>query len=167
MTPALIEDWISTLGLASASSTSPFVLIESLAEVRVVVAIALSRCRCQERNMTLANRYLEKRFWPDFNRRFMVEACEAVEAFVPVLNADLDNILCVQVGRYVGKDNCVSYHGHPLQIPQDRTRRSYAKTTVPIHEYEDGRCAIFHGPRCLTHYDELGNQIIEKKKVAA
>ena len=117
--------------------------------------------------MAQANRYLQERFWPDFNMRFMVEAREVGEAFVPVLSADLNNILCIQVERYVGKDNCVSYCGNKLQIPKDKTRRSYAKSTVRVHEYEDGHCAIFHGPRCLAYYDDEGKQIIERKKVAA
>ena len=118
-------------------------------------------------DMEQANRYLDDRFWPDFNQRFMVEAREQGEAFVPLLNTDLDNILCLQVERHVGTDNCISYRGNKLQIPKDRTRHHYAKTTVRVHEYADQRCAIFHGPRCLAVYDEQGKQIIKEKKVAA
>jgi len=118
-------------------------------------------------DMAQANRYLSERFWPDFNHRFMVEAREPGEAFVPVLGADLDNILCLQVERHVGKDNCVSYRGKKLQIPQGRARHTYAKSTVRVHEYPDGRRAIFHGPRCLAIYDERGQQITEEEKVAA
>lgn len=118
-------------------------------------------------DMAQANAYLNKIFWPNFNKRFMVKAREDGEAFVPLMNADLENILCLQVERHVGNDNCVSYRGNKLQIPKDNTRYHYAKSTVRVHEYADGRCAIFHGPRCLGVYDHQGQLIIEEEKVAA
>jgi hypothetical protein len=51
-----------------------------------------------------------------------------------------------------------------LQIPPDRHRHHYVKAKVRVHEYPDGRLALFHGPRCLARYqpdgrliDEIGN----------
>lgn len=105
--------------------------------------------------MAAANRFLE-RYWPRFNRRFMVAPRESGSAFVPLGQVDLDNILCWQEERQVGRDNCVSYDGLKLQIPPDRNRVHYLKSRVRVHHYGDGTLALFHGPRCLAHYDARG-----------
>ena len=117
--------------------------------------------------MNQANAFLKRTFWKRFNRKFMVPAREPGNAFVPVLQADLDNILCIQEERTVGKDNCVSYLGRKLQIPQSRDRVNYVKATVRVHEYENGSLSIFHGPRQLERYDWRGQPATTKKKVAA
>lgn len=118
-------------------------------------------------DMDQANAFLKRRYWPRFNRSFMVEARESGEAFVPQLHADINNILCLQAERRVGNDNCVRYRGQTLQIPADKTRGHYIKATVRVHEYDNGQCAIFYGPRRLALYNEQGQQIIKEKKVAA
>ena len=43
-----------------------------------------------------ANRFLKDDFLPAFNAEFQVPAAESGSAFVPVLNARLKDILCVQ-----------------------------------------------------------------------
>lgn len=118
-------------------------------------------------DMDQANRFLRQSYWPRFNKTFMVDARETGEAFVPLLQTDLANILCLQHERRVGNDNCVNYRGQKLQIPESRTRAHYIKATVRVHEYADGCCAIFHGPRQIGYYDNQGQQMVRKKKVAA
>ena len=39
-----------------------------------------------------------------------------------------------------------------LQIPPHRHRHHFVKVKVRVHAYEDGRLAVFHGPRCLARY---------------
>jgi len=107
--------------------------------------------------MAAANRFLKEEFLPDFNSRFTVEATEQGSAFVPLLNAKLDDILCLKAEREVGHDNCISYRKKCLQIPKTSGRCHYAKATVKVHEYYDGRIAIFHGPRLLGIYDQAGH----------
>ena len=68
----------------------------------------------------------------------------------------LEDILCVQAERVVGKDNTVRYAGRVLQIPEQRHRRHFVKANVRVHEYPDGRLAVFHGPRRLADYDPDG-----------
>lgn len=107
-------------------------------------------------DMAAANRFLEERFIPEHNRRFRVTPAEAEAAFVPYLGGDLPDILCVQEERTVGNDNTVRYGGLSLQIPADRHRNHYVRCKVRVHQYPDGRLAIFHGPRCLARYDASG-----------
>ena len=69
---------------------------------------------------------------------------------------DLADILSVQEERVVGNDNTVRYERRVLQIPADRHRHHYVKCKVGVHEYPDGRLAVFHGPRCLARYHADG-----------
>lgn len=69
---------------------------------------------------------------------------------------DLADILSVQEERVVGNDNTVRYERRVLQIPADRHRHHYVKCKVRVHEYPDGRLAVFHGPRCLARYQADG-----------
>jgi len=116
--------------------------------------------------MDQANRFL-KRYWPRFNRRFQVKAREDGSAFVPLNGVDLDNILCLQTERSVGKDNCLSYRGRKLQIPADAQRLQYVRSRVRVHEYLNGELAVFHGPRQLAAYTDKGVLITNRRTAAA
>ena len=87
---------------------------------------------------------------------------EPGSAFIPYIGHNLSDILCVQDDRIVARDNCVSYRRLSLQIPPDRHRHHYVKAKVRVHEYPDGRLALFHGPRCLARYHADGRLIDEK-----
>ncbi len=102
-----------------------------------------------------ANRFLAKHFVAEHNARFAVAAIEPGSAFVAYAG-DLAEVLCVQVERVVGNDNCVRYEGRCLQIPPHRHRHHFVKIKVRVHAYEDGRLAVFHGPRCLARYQPDG-----------
>lgn len=105
---------------------------------------------------TQANRYLQDVYLPNHNTEFAYPAPEEGSAFVPLLGADLDEILCEQHDRTVGKDNCVRFEGRVLQIPADSYRCHYVKAAVRVHRYLDGTLALFHGPRLLARYDACG-----------
>jgi transposase len=113
-----------------------------------------------------ANRFLAGRFVADHNARFAVAAAEPGSAFVPYAG-DLAEVLCLQVERVVGNDNCVRYDGRCLQIPPHRHRHHFVKVKVRVHAYEDGRLAVFHGPRCLARYQPDGRLAEETIKPAA
>jgi hypothetical protein len=104
-----------------------------------------------------ANRYLKESFIPAYNRRFAIQAQEEGTAFVPWIGTGLSDILCLQKERVVGKDNTVRYQGKTLQIPKDKHRYHYVKAKVRVHEYPGGTLAVFHGPRCLAHYQADGS----------
>jgi hypothetical protein len=105
-----------------------------------------------------ANRWLATVYIARHNARFAVPAAEEGTAFVPFVGA-LDDVLCVQEERVVGNDNTVRYAGRVLQIPEQRHRRHFVKASVRVHEYPDGRLAIFHGPRRLADYEPDGTLI--------
>jgi transposase len=102
-----------------------------------------------------ANCFLRDEFLPRHNARFAVAPEDEGSAFVP-FTGNLDDILCIQDDRIVGNDNTVRYKTRVLQIPADRHRHHYVKATVRVHEYPDGRLAVFHGPRCLARYGPDG-----------
>ncbi len=117
-------------------------------------------------DMETANRFLIDDFLPVFNTEFQVPAAESGSAFVPVLDARLKDILCVQEERTVGNDNCVRYQGLVLQLPKNHHRAHYMKAKVRVHHYPEGGYAIFHGPRQLACYDETGSLIDTQSKQA-
>ena len=103
--------------------------------------------------MTAANAYLRETFVPEYNSRFGKPAAEPGTAFVAYAGPPLEDVLCVQEDRQVGRDNCVQWARRSLQIPPQLHRHHYVKATVRMHEYPDGSLAIFDGPRCLARYD--------------
>jgi Winged helix-turn helix len=111
-----------------------------------------------------ANLWLATVYIPQHNARFAVKAAEEGTAFLPFVGA-LDDILCVQEERVVGRDNTVRYEGRVLQIPEQRHRRHFVKASVRVHEYPHGRLAIFHGPRRLADYEADGALIDQNRLV--
>ena len=114
------------------------------------------------------NRYIAETFLPAFNGRFAVCPEEEGSAFLPYVGRALADILAIQEERRVQNDNTVRYKRLTLQIPEQTHRRHFVKATVKVHEYPDGRLALFHGPRCLARYDEKGALLAQttEKKVA-
>ena len=118
--------------------------------------------------MEEANLYLQETYLPAFNKEFTLPAPEPGSAFVPLLGCRLQDILCEQFERTVGKDNCVRFENIVLQIPQNQNRMHYVKAKVRVHRYLNGQLALFHGPRCLAHYTKKGDLIThQKQKLAA
>jgi transposase len=118
-------------------------------------------------DMEEANRYLQQTYLPAHNVEFCQPPLEEGLAFVVWVGANLDDILCEQFDRTVGRDNCVSFEGMKLQIPPNRHRCHYIKATVKVHRYLDDTMAVFHGPRELARYDAIGIQINEREKAIA
>lgn len=114
-----------------------------------------------------ANRFLKRTFIRAYNREFAVAPTESGSAFVPWAGGRLHDILCWQEERVVRPDNCVAYDNLLLQIPADRHRCHYVKAKVRVHQYANGQLAVFHGPRCLAHYDAHGKELKTKMKSAA
>ena len=118
-------------------------------------------------DLAAANRFLQRRFVPAYNREFAVPAAETGSAFVPWVGGNLHDILCVQEERVVRSDNCVAYQNKLLQIPADRHRCHYVKAKVRVHEYANASLAVFYGPRCLARYTANGKETKIKMKAAA
>lgn len=106
--------------------------------------------------MEEANRYLQTTYRPAYNKRFTEPPAVTGSAFVPWIGGNLDDFLCEQFERTVGRDNCVAFEKLTLQIPADNVRFNYIKTKVRVHRYADRSLALFHGPRKLADYDARG-----------
>ena len=117
--------------------------------------------------MDQANDYIKNIYMPAFNAEFKVSAAVEGSSFVPWINGNINDVLCEQYERTVGKNNCVSFEGLSLQIPKDQYRCHYVKAKVRIHRYVNGQLAIFHGPRKLAIYDAKGELIVPLKVQAA
>jgi transposase len=116
--------------------------------------------------MEEANRYLIQTYLPGHNRRFSIKAEGEGAAFV-AFTGPLADVLCVHEERTVSHDNTVRFKSHVLQIPQDRHRHHYVKAKVMVHEYPDGRMAVFHGPRQIAVFSADGTPELEPIKAAA
>jgi transposase len=106
-----------------------------------------------------ANRWLSESYMAEHNKRFAIEAAEEGSAFVADAAGTWREILCIQEDRTVGNDNTVKWEGLSLQLPPSRLRSHFVKATVRVHEYPDGRLAVFWGPHRLADYDARGSII--------
>jgi hypothetical protein len=106
-----------------------------------------------------ANRYLRARFIPAFNVEFARPPADPASAFVPLGRVDLDQILCVEEERVVGRDNVVTVAGVALQVAKQPGRRSCAGLRVLVRHHLDGRYSIWYGARCLGRYDRQGHTL--------
>jgi transposase len=113
-----------------------------------------------------ANRFIAERYLPEHNAAFAIAPEQAGSAFVPDGTGQARAILCIQEERRVGNDNTVKWHGLILQIPPSPLRPHFVRATVRVHEYPDGRLAVFHGPHRLADYDPEG-MLCDDTKLAA
>ncbi len=112
------------------------------------------------RTLEAANRYLRQRFLPTFNATFARPPADPTPAFVPVGRVDLEQILCHEEPRVVGRDNTVVLDRVVLQIDKQRGRRTCAGLPVLVRRHLDGRHSIWWGPRCLGRYSATGRPLL-------
>lgn len=105
-----------------------------------------------------ANRWIAETYLAAHNALFAVAPEQAGTAFVPDRGGAAGETLCIQEERRVGNDNTVKWRRLSLQIPPSPLRPHFVRATVRVHEYPDGRLAVFHGPHRLADYDDQGNQ---------
>jgi transposase len=116
--------------------------------------------------MEAANLWLAETYIAQHNTDFAVEAGQEGSGFVPDSAGLSREILCVQEDRTVGNDNTVKWRNMSLQLPASRLRPHFVKAHVRVHEYPDGRLAVFLGPHRLADYDIDGVDI-NTTKIAA
>jgi hypothetical protein len=103
-----------------------------------------------------ANRYLREHFLPAFNTEFGRPPADPSSAFVPLGRIDLDDILCLEAERVVGRDNVVTADRVALQLAKQRGRRTCAGLRVLVRRHLNGHHSVWYGPRCLGRYDPQG-----------
>ena len=114
------------------------------------------------RTVEAANRYLQERFVPTFNATFGRSPSDSTPAFVPVGRIDLEQILCHEEPRTVGRDNTVVLDRVVLQIDKQRGRRTCAGLPVLVRRHLDGRHSVWWGPRCLGLYTTTGRPLLKR-----
>ncbi len=114
--------------------------------------------------MQAANEYLQSIYMPSFNKHFACAAEQEGTAYVPLRGVDVDEMLSERYERVVSNDNCVSFEGMKLQIPEDRHRYHYARSKVQVRLGCEGNISIYHGPRLLADYDENGRLIEPQRR---
>src|SRR5437016_412297 len=106
-----------------------------------------------------ANRYVRDRFLPAFNAEFGRPPADPASAFVPLGRVDLDQILCVEDERTVGRDNVVTADRVPLQLAKQPGRRTCAGLRVLVRRHLSGQHSVWYGARCLGRYDPTGQPL--------
>ena len=114
------------------------------------------------RTVEAANRYLQQRFVPTFNATFARSPSDSTPAFVSVGRIDLEQILCHEEPRTVGRDNTVVLDRVVLQIDKQRGRRTCAGLPVLVRRHLDGRHSVWWGPRCLGLYTTTGRPLLKR-----
>jgi transposase len=114
-------------------------------------------------NYAEANQYLEKRFVPDFNRRFTVKPAQPESAYIKLAGIDLDLILSVQQERTVRNDNTISFEGTTLQLPPSRHRQHYVRCRVLVHQFVDESLGVSFQNQLLARFTSEG-ELVEKNK---
>jgi transposase len=102
-----------------------------------------------------ANRYLADRFIPDYNATFSCAPAEPASAFVDPGAVDLEQILCHQEERVVGRDNTVSFDGRAFQLPPQPGRRSCTGLRVTVRRHLSGEYSIWSGSRRLGSFPRM------------
>ena len=113
----------------------------------------------QIRTLEAANRYLRQRFVPTLNATFGRAPADPASAFVPLGRVDLEQILCVEHERVVGRDNVVSAEQLPLQLAKQPGRRTCAGLRVLVRRHLDGHHSVWYGTRCFGRYDHRGHPL--------
>lgn len=118
------------------------------------------------RNITTleeANRFLERSYVREFNRKFTVPAAEPdASAFVPS-TSDLERVFSIQTERTAGRDNTVSYMGMTLQIEKQSWHGSMAGCQVMVYKHLDDTITIGFGPHQLGRFAADGRPLTKSK----
>jgi hypothetical protein len=106
-----------------------------------------------------ANRYLRERFLPAFNTEFARPPADPTPVFVPLGRVDLDQILCLEDHRVVGRDNVVTAGSCPLQLAKQPGRRTCAGLRVLVRRHLNGQHSVWYGSRCLGRFTPHGQPL--------
>lgn len=92
-------------------------------------------------------------------KEFKREPALPQSAFVPAGNANLNQILCLEEGRTVAKDNTVVMNKVRLQIDKQPGRASCAGLRVIVRKHLDNTHTVWWGTRLLGRYNAKGKPV--------
>lgn len=108
------------------------------------------------RTIDQANSYLREHYLCRHNEFLARSPQDPQSAFAPVGETDLDEILCVEAIRSVGKDNVVTMDGVALQVSRQPGRPTCAGLSVVVRRYLDGSYCVRRGVQIFGRYDRNG-----------
>lgn len=111
------------------------------------------------RTVDEANAYLREHYVDRHNEFLAREPQNPQSAFVPVSHAVLDDILCVEAVRTVGKDNVVTVGGVALQVARQPGRATCAGLHVVVRQHLDGGFSVRRGVQIFGRYDSSGRPV--------
>ena len=117
--------------------------------------------------MAVAKRYLRESYMPMFNKEFAQPPQEEGTAFVPFVGGSLNDILCEQFERTVGKNHCVSSKDLPCRYPVTNVATTTSKQWYGYTATETIAWRSSMAPACLAHYDAQGRVSKSDNKAAA
>lgn len=118
------------------------------------------------RTLERANRYIEECFLVPYNAELSRPAADPASAFVTAGGAALEQILCHEESRTVGKDNTVVLEGVCLQIAKQPGRATCAGLEVSVRRHLDGTHSVWRGPTCWGRFDARGRARQATEKAA-
>jgi len=95
-----------------------------------------------------ANRFLEKQFLSDLNRRFMVQAASPTDVHRAVPK-NLKEVLSWEEKRVVRKDWTVGWEGRSFQIDREHENLNLADRSIIVRRLRTGEVQLVHGERKL------------------
>ena len=111
------------------------------------------------RTLERANRYLEQIYLPAHNDEFTSPAREPESCFVPLGQVDLEQFLCHEEERVVGKDNVVQLDAVRMQIAKQPGRATCAGQPVVVRRHLDGTHTVWAGARRFGRYSPHGRAL--------
>jgi hypothetical protein len=129
---------------------------------RLVKALRLAKID----TIAAANAFLEKRYLRDFNARFAKPAADGLNLHRPVdPGLKLADVLCVREKRTVGRDWCVSYSGHVMQIARGHEGLKLAGRAVEVLARSDGSMALMYQGALLHWQESSARPVAVRQKI--
>jgi hypothetical protein len=118
-------------------------------------------------SMERANEFLEGTFLDDLNRRYAVKAAGEQDLHRPLdRGLVLEELLCVQEQRVVGKDWCVRWQNRWLQIEASHAALNLPGRRVLVKHLADGGLIVAHKGQRLSHRELQGKPQPARRKKA-
>lgn len=116
------------------------------------------------RSTAAANAYLRTTFLPAHNATFTRVPRDLASAFVSLGPVDLEQILCHEDERTVGKDNTVVLDGVRLQVPKQPGRPSCEGLRVLVRRHLTGEHTVWRGTQLLGRYATSRQERPQRKR---
>jgi len=115
------------------------------------------------KNYDQANRFLQEKFLPWYNKKF---THEAESSYMPLAqDKNLDLVFCIKKERTVNHDNTVSIYGQVIQIPPSDIRLSFSKAKVEVCLLGDKRIYVLYKNKVIAESRlSRSNKIAKKEK---